>query len=329
MSIFGSVLKRGGTRWSKPRLLSQDAHSSEQNPLLFVSDDGFLHLVHTAQSVRPAEDDSWQSSGQAFSMQWTARLRHQTTQSWRHKWSPAKELLNESAFCRHPPVRAPDGSRLLPIYFSTEEGGGFGHDHSAVLRLDHAGTPVAPPITVGGSKGRVHGCLVPSIDGERWLQFFRSRLADCIYRSVGSLDGTQWTEPEPIALPNNNSSMQAIRMRSGLLIMAFNRFGVAMAKEGAWGDAIWPRTRWPLSLAASDDDGATWPWIRDIDAGLGYCGHANWHWNGQLAYPSIVEGEEGEIHLAYSWGNRAAIRHVSLHVNDLVGNSQAHRHDQP
>ena len=319
MSVYGCVLRRDKKSWTKPRLLSQDAGRSEQNPLLFRSNDGRVHLIHTAQVTRNAQDASWQANGGAFSMQWTARLRHQSTASWGRPWTNAQDLIDEPAFCRHPPVAHPQGGWILPVYRSLEEGGAFGRDHSGVLPLDERGRVQGDLIEVPESVGRVHGSIVRSANGSRLLQFFRSRLADCIYRSVGSLDGMQWSSPEPTVLPNNNSSLMAIRLTSGLLALVFNRFGTGYQDQPQWGQALWPRTRWPLSIAFSEDDGATWPWVRDLDHGLGFCGDANWHLNGQLAYPSIVEGAPGEIHLAYSWANRAAIRYVCLKAFELMG----------
>jgi len=321
MSIYQSELRRGRARWSKPRLISQDPDRSEQNPLLFVTADGRVQLIHTAQRARDPADHSWQNEGTTFSMQWTAALRCQSRPSTSGRWSRAIDLLKEPAFCRHPPYRRDDGYWLLPIYRSLESGGAFGHDHSEVLVLDPDGSPTGEIFPVPESTGRVHGSIVLSRDGDRLLQFFRSRLADRIYRSYGSLDGTDWTAPEPIALPNNNSSIQACRLASGRLAMIYNRFCFEpdSLKPQVWGDANWPRTRWPLSIAISDDDGETWPWARDIDPGLGFCGTANWHLNGQLAYPSLIEGSSGELHLAYSWGGRAAIRYVCLDEAAITG----------
>jgi predicted neuraminidase len=321
MSIYLSELRRGRARWSKPRLISQDPDRSEQNPLLFVTADGRVQLIHTAQRARDPGDHSWQSEGTTFSMQWTAALRRQSRPCIGGRWSRATDLLKEPAFCRHPPYRREDGHWLLPIYRSLESGGAFGHDHSEVLLLKPDGSPVGEIFPVPESTGRVHGSIVLSRDGDRLLQFFRSRLADRIYRSYGSLDGTNWTAPEPIALPNNNSSIQACRLVSGRLAMIYNRFCFEpdLIKPQAWGEANWPRTRWPLSIAISDDDGETWPWARDIDSGLGFCGTANWHLNGQLAYPSLIEGRPGELHLAYSWGGRAAIRYVCLEEATITG----------
>jgi predicted neuraminidase len=336
MGIHLSLLAAGSSSWSAPQLISQDPERSEQNPLLYVAGDR-LHLVHTAQRSRSLADPHLES-GSSFSMQWTAQLRRQSLvlagvdaadpASWGpDAWSPAVTLLEEPAFCRHPPLQRSDGRWLLPIYRSLEAGGAFGHDHSQVLLLDADGESPAGAgslFVVPQSTGRVHGSIVASADGKGLLQFFRSRLADRIYRSRSGPPGDQWSEPESIQLPNNNSSVQAVRLASGRLAMVYNRFCFEPdpAAPQAWGEANWPRTRWPLSLALSADDGDSWPWIRDLDTGFGFCGTANWSRNGQLAYPALLEGRPGELHIAYSWGGRAAIRYLCLQEEEILGSTQ-------
>lgn len=320
MSVYLSLLQQDSATWTEPQLISQDPSRSEQNPLLFSTADGTLHLIHTAQNVRRPGDPP-PEPGSTFSMQWTARLRHQILLQGQQQWSDASDLLPDPSFCRNPPLACPDGTWLLPIYRSLEAGGVFGHDHSLMLRLDPQGQPLAEPVAVPDSTGRVHGSLVQGSSSGVLLQFFRSRLADRVYRSVSTDHGHSWAPPHPVPLPNNNSSIQAVRLSSGRLALIFNRFGLdteqAPARE--WGEANWPRTRWPLSIALSEDDGLSWPWIRDIDHGEGFCGTANWFANGQLAYPSLLEGQPGDLHIAYSWGGRAAIRYRLLHEQDILG----------
>ena len=334
MSVFLSLLSAETGRWLEPQRISRDSERSEQNPLLFVSD-GCLHLIHSAQLVRdPADRDALEGSSN-FSMQWTAVLRHQRLvlerldladpETWSAEaWSTPVDLLNDPAFCRNPPHPLESGDWLLPIYRSLEEGGAFGHDHSEMLRLDSSGHCLDQRVGIPDSTGRVHGSIVASRDGSQLLQFFRSRLADQIYRSVSSDDGCTWSAPEPTLLPNNNSSIQACRLASGRLAMIFNRFGFAPEPTSSeesldWGEARWPRTRWPLSIAISDDDGLHWPWIRDIDVGFGFCGPMNWDLNGQLAYPTLIEGLPGELHVAYSWAGRQTIRYVALRELEVIG----------
>lgn len=334
MSVFLSLLSAESDQWSAPQCISQDPERSEQNPLLFVSG-GALHLIHSAQRVRDPEDTSWLDQDSSFSMQWTALVCHQRLElaglspedpaTWRTEaWSEVEHLLDSAAFCRHPPYRAEDGTWLLPIYRSLEQGGAFGHDHTEVLPLTDQGQASGPPVPVPDSVGRVHGSIVPSSDGHTLLQFFRSRLADHVYRSASSDGGQSWSVPVATMLPNNNSSIQACRLCSGRLALIFNRFSLPVDwDEGQaspqWGEARWPRTRWPLSIALSHDDGLSWPWIRDIDTGFGFQGALNWTLNGQLAYPTLVEGRPGELHVAYSWAGRQAIRYVCLHESEILG----------
>lgn len=320
MSVFWSLLDPESCSWSAPELLSQDAERSEQNPLLFVDAEAAVHLVHTAQNVR-APGSPAPEPGSAFSMQWTARLRHQRLPADSTTWTEAVDLLDTPAFCRHPPMPRPDGGWLLPIYRSLEAGGAFGHDHSLMLHLNASAQSTSEPWPVPDSVGRVHGSIVAASQPDTLLQFFRSRLADRVYRSMSVDGGLSWSVPEPTVLPNNNSSIQALRLASGRLALIFNRFALDLehAPHSTWGEANWPRTRWPLSVAISEDDGQTWPWIRDIDCGEGFCGSANWSRNGQLAYPSILEGLPGDLHIAYSWKNRAAIRYQLMREADILG----------
>jgi len=318
MGIYLSALRPRASCWSRPRLISQDPSRSEQNPMLFLTDDRLV-LIHTAQHCRQPADRL--DPGRPVSMQWTAHLRLQSRAIDGSRWCRARDLIDEPAFCRHPPHPRADGRWLMPIYRCPENSQAFGSDYSQVLLLEPDGGFSGTLATVPDSTGRVHGSIVTSADGGSLLQFFRSRLADRIYCSRGTTDGLHWSSPEPTGLPNNNSSIQALRLRSGRLAMIFNRCSLEQepAAPARWGDAQWPPTRWPLSLALSEDDGRTWPWIRDIDPGEGFCGAANEMCNGQLAYPTIVEGEPGELHIAYSWADRVAIRYLCLSEQAILG----------
>lgn len=323
MNIVLSSLSGPNGIWSAPVRISEDDSRSEQNPLLWREPGGRLHLLHTAQSVR--EPGSSRTNDEAFSMQWTARLRIRSSDDDGATWNSSRDLIDTTAFCRHSPLLLGDGSWLLPIYRSTEEGGQFGHDYSEVLHLDQR-LQVLKSFSVPRSTGRVHGSLVPSTDSDGFLLFLRSRLADRVYRSTAKLNyggngdlDLHFSEPIATSLPNNNSSIQAKRLASGRLVIVFNRFSIQADQPQHWGDAVWPRTRWPLSMAISEDDGLTWPWIRDLDGGQGFCGSENWFLNGRLGYPAIEEGPEGNLHITYSWMNQTAIRYLNLEENDILG----------
>jgi predicted neuraminidase len=68
----------------------------------------------------------------------------------------------------------------------------------------------------------------------------------------------------------------------------------------------------PLTLALSDDGGRTWPDMRHVDPGDGFFGEANEPRNRVCAYPSVVAGQDGAIHVAYSYRGRQCIKYVRV-----------------
>lgn len=63
----------------------------------------------------------------------------------------------------------------------------------------------------------------------------------------------------------------------------------------------------PMTIALSQDDGHTWPYVRDLQA--------NFDGTLDYTYPSIVQTPDGAIHITYTWSSkriRAAIRYVRI-----------------
>ena len=85
-------------------------------------------------------------------------------------------------------------------------------------------------IAVPGSLGCVHMSIVPAANGQSLLAFFRSRWADHIYRTQSDDGGLTWQTPLPTVLPNNNSSVQAIRLRDGRIAIVYNHSNASMSR---------------------------------------------------------------------------------------------------
>jgi predicted neuraminidase len=183
--------------------------------------------------------------------------------------------------------------------------------------------------------------VVPAVNGHGLLAFFRSRWADRVHASRSDDGGRNWAAPWPTVLPNNNSSIQAIRLADGRLAMIFNassaadaaerreslydELGDELAASASSGDAraesqatavrraFWGAPRAPLTLALSADDGATWPWQRHLETGDGYClsNNSAERRNREVSYPSIHQTPDGALHLAYTVF-RQHIRHVRV-----------------
>lgn len=313
-------------QWSMPVKLSDDPERSEQNPLLFSAPDGQLWLLHTAQ--RSGHQD-------------TAIVRVRRSSDGGHSWSAPEQLFPDAGLFVRQPVVIHEGRWLIPIWHCRTtpcvRWSGDNDDSAVMVSSDQGRTWTEHPVP--GSNGCVHMNIVPARDGKALLAFYRSRWADNVYRSV-SLDGGQtWSEPLPTELPNNNSSIQVVRLShgryKGWLAMVFNNISAAQATErrlslydeieGEEQDAsyastpsgtrtaFWGTPRSPMTLALSDDDGLTWPIRRDLETGDGYCmtNDSASRRNRELSYPSIVQTPDGVLHVAYTH-YRQRIRHLAI-----------------
>jgi len=312
VNIAMSRLPAHEARWAHPVLVSDDFTRSEQNPLLFSAPDGKLWLFYTAQETRGCSPEEWRrrvAAGEAsggYNMQWTAMIRCRVSEDDGHTWGPVEAFSeNPGSFCRQPMVAMSNGDWLFPMYYSLKAAG-HGDDHT-VMRISEDQGKTWQEYPVPESRGRVHASVVELSDG--WLvAFFRSRAADRIYVSRSADYGRTWTVPERTVLPNNNASIQALKLASGNIAIIFNHFSAGDDPD----KTVWPRQRYPVTAAISEDQGETWPYMRHIDTGDDFCGQANAHLNRRCAYPCILQTRDGAIHIGYSYRGRQCIKYVRI-----------------
>ncbi len=329
------------TGWSTPTQLSNDATRSEQNPILFSAPDGVLWLLHTAQL-----------SGH----QDTAIVRARQSKDGGQTWGEPQTLFNQTGLFVRQPVVATATHWLVPAFHCRTTPGvrwSGDHDDSTVMASSDQGRTWAEH-PVPQSLGCVHMNIVPGRSASHFVAFYRSRWADHVHRSESHNGGLAWTAPVPTELPNNNSSMQAVRLQSGRLAMVFNDISAAQATERrlslydeieADGEtegnrpaigsakvqarfaapapgartAFWGTPRAPMTLALSNDDGLTWPHRLALETGDGYCmtNNSAQQRNRELSYPSIVQTADGALHVAYTH-HRQRIRHLTLREELLL-----------
>jgi len=324
VSIALSRLPSGASRWSAPIKVSDDATRSEQNPVLFDAGDGGIWLLYTAQETRGCTRDEWNQRVQAgqvqgsYHMQWTAIVRRRISHDLGRTWGPIETFSSKpSSFIRQPLVVLQSGRWILPMYYSVRDPNGVhGRDHTVMWLSDDRGASWRE-VPVPNSARRVQACVVEFDDGHL-AAFFRSRSADRIYVSRSTNAGESWTTPERTPLPNNNSSIQALRLHSGALALVFN---ASRFSEDA-SSTLWPGGRYPLTIALSEDEGLTWPIQRHIDTGDGFAGDGNRDLNRSLAYPSIVQSDDRLLHVAYSYAGRQCIKYARF-AEDWVRSQRA------
>ncbi len=316
ISVWMSTL--GATGWSAARRLSDDAARSEQNPVLFNAPDGAVWLFHTSQP-----------GGRQDECQIIARVSHDGGETF----SAARRIGDFcGVFVRQPVQIGPSGQWLLPAFrcVTPAEGRWTGDiDTAAMLVSDDQGSTWSA-IEVPGSLGAVHMNPVAAQAGVM-PAFYRDRYAQWVKRSLSTDGGLTWTAPEKTDLPNNNSSVQAIRLTDGRIAMVLNPISAAQsdARRASLYDeiegeaevlavtsgpkAIWGVPRAPMVLALSSDNGATFPHRVPIDDGSGHAltNNSAAGANRELSYPSILQDGSGALHIAYTY-HRRAIRYVRI-----------------
>ena len=312
INIAMSRLVAGEARWTAPVWVADDPSRSQQNPLLFVAPGDELWLLYTAQETRGVTREEWTrriATGKAeggYGMQWTAEIRGRLSRDDGCTWGPIFTFSSEpGSFCRNRMVVMENGDWIFPMYYSLP-GDGHGDDHT-LMRISEDQGQTWSEHPVPQSRGRVHASVVEFGRG-RLVAFFRSRAADRIYISRSSDYGRTWTAPVRTVLPNNNASIQATGLTSGHIAIVFDNVSVNEDPT----KTIWPPERYPLTVAISEDEGETWPYMRHVDTSDDFCGDKNRHLNRKVAYPCILQTRDGLIHIAYSYRNRQCIKYVRI-----------------
>ena len=320
ISIYASTLAPGARKWSAPLQLSDDPDRSEQNPVLARNAAGQWLLVHTAQP-----------SGNQDECLLRAR-EISVTDGMLSGGVPRLLDLPLGTFVRGRFVRRPDGVWMMPVFRCISRPGqrwNGSHDTAGVaVSLDDGMTWTLSEVP--GSIGSVHMTIV-LLEGNHFAAFYRRRQSDFVHRSESLDGGVTWSAPEATDVPNNNSSINVVRLADGRLAMVCNPASAATSSDrraslydeieegddrpdASGGCApIWGVPRAPLTLCISTDGGRTFPLRRVIDDSPGTCLSNNSvdGRNKELSYPYLLQGPEGDIHVAYTYFRRA-IKYVRL-----------------
>ncbi|KAK3237625.1 hypothetical protein CYMTET_52313 [Cymbomonas tetramitiformis] len=294
-----SRLPRGARQWSAAVIIAEESASSCQNPVLFYDPaTELLTLLHTAQQAGKGQGTS---SVRMLTAAYGPELH----------WSrPLPLAFGPGAFIRNHLLRGETERWLLPMYYTPNGTRDKAEQYASVARtndgsqwsevqLSKPGSGLVQPSIVRISSGPAGGTGAGKTP---LVAFFRDRDRRAVSRAFSYDDGRSWTEPEATQLPNNNKAIQAHFSNStGSLLIVFN-------------NAKGPKIRgedlknWPISIAISKDAGVTWPYVRDLepdfDPMLEY------------SYPSIQQGENGELHISYTWSSkdkrRVCIRYIRI-----------------
>ncbi len=301
ISIVLSRLNKGESEWTQPVMVSDDPTRSEQNPSLFLTPEGEIWLMYTAQVSRSPEMPS------NFNLQYTAEIRCKKSKDNGYTWGATETMFQrEGSFCRQKIQVLSSGRWIFGnwICFSDETRNG---SDITVMQISDDKGKTWREVTVPDSEGRVHANII-EVEAGKLIALFRSRYADNIYISSSEDDGENWTAPVRTELPNNNSSISAIKLKSGAIGLIYN----PTRYNDSLGETVWPFQRSLVEFALSEDGGVTWPYKRVIEPGEGFSGIWNDINNRRYEYPVMIQGSDGVIHAAYSWGTRHCVKYAAV-----------------
>ena len=304
--IVCSRLEKDSGSWTEPVDVSNDPLRSEQNPSLFYGPDGAAWCMYTAQLDRQAGKDN---------MQFTAVVRCQKSTDGGRTWGPYETVFpEEGTFCRQPIQVLSNGRWIFSNWLCTDSAEGLSGDPTAFRISDDQGKTWRM-VMMPKSNGHVHANVV-ELEPGHLVAFMRNREAYRIHRCESFDYGETWSEPKPTPLPNNNSSISAIKLQSGRVAIAYNP---TCTPDPQPGKAAWPGLRCPVAVALSEDGGLTFPIIRWMERGEGYIGDENKTNNKQYEYPYLMQSRDGMLHLAYAAWTRDAMKYVRFREEDVLG----------
>ena len=309
--IHSSILDEKSGLWQSAQALTDDPLRSEQNPVLFSPDEQRTLLFHTAQ---PGGNQD----------QCIVRMREVGK-------SPRNTDLPTGSFVRARPILRSDGAWLLPLHHCTHVPGSRWtgrHDYASVAITTDEGHSWRC-VNVPNSTGCVHMTLVP-LDGDKIIALFRRRQADFVYKTLSEDGGESWQEPTATNIPNNNSSIAAMRMKDGRIALVCNpvnaqmdssrrdslydELGIDERPEAAGGcQPIWGVARAPLSLFFSAGDGEHFGNEIILWNSTGNCltNNSEDGLNQELSYPTILQSDTGDLDIAFTL-HRRAIAHICI-----------------
>ncbi|HYP05835.1 MAG TPA: sialidase family protein [Bryobacteraceae bacterium] len=269
VAIWGARLENG--RWSAPFELVREPKIATYNPVLFYSKDGTLWLYYKF-GPHPTRWSAGRISSRDHGQTWT---------------SPEHLPAGIYGPIKNKPHLLRDGTVVSGTSVESHNAWTSWVERST----DNAKTwtkhgPVEYPGDVYAS---IQPAIVPLANGR--LRMF-VRTTDHIGRiaKADSKDGGRtWTPLTLTDLPNPNSGIDAVALRDGRIVMAYNH-----TKSG----------RSPLNLAVSAD-GDRWQMFLALETEPG-----------EFSYPSLIQSRDGSVDVVYTW-NRKRIKHVRVPLADI------------
>ena len=153
----------------------------------------------------------------------------------------------------------------------------------------------------GDHGGGIEATIVELTDGRVWMLLRTYR--GCFSESFSNDGGLTWEKSRPSKIAASGSPGKLLRLTSGRIILAWNRFIDPVKRTGR---------REQLSIAFSEDDGKTWS--EPVVVGYDPLKPGNKQSQHRLSYPNLYEHRPGEVWVTTGQGKLR----IKLHESDFV-----------
>ena len=265
-----------GRRWSPPVEVANGAQPDGTrhpcwNPVLFQPAKGPLLLFY---KVGPSPRAWWG----------LVRVSPDGGRTWSAATKLPDGILGP---IRAKPVERPGDGELL-AGSSTEDAGWVAHLErfrtAGGWTLEALASPRSWSRSAALNDPKEFGAIQPTIllhSPARWQLLCRSQQG--VVTEVRTDDGgLTWSRMKATSLPNPSAGIDALRLRDGRFLLAYNPTATGREK---------------LSIAVSAD-GENWPAVVALEDSPG-----------EYSYPALIQTRDGLVHVTYTW-KRQRIKHV-------------------
>ena len=325
VKILGSRLIKGSQEWSAPFDLADTPHLPDCNPVLFLNGEGKLFLVwiavqanrweHSILKFRTSADFlnpgapvwDWQDNillkpDESFAEEVELKFKDlpRLEAGWA-EYAPSYDNLIIAAskdpakrssgwMTRIKPMILDNGKILLPLYSD-------GFNLSLMAMSEDHGRSWLPSLPLVG-RGPIQPALALKKNGDIVALMRDSGDAPTkVQKSISEDGGSSWSAAVKTEIPNT-ASVELLVLQTGHWAFLGND-----VDDG----------RYRMALYISDDEGKNWRWkvyLEDIEKG-----------KGGFSYPSLIQSEDGFVHLTYSYhldGKRKSIKYVCLDPKKII-----------
>ncbi len=254
------------TGWAPPQLIAQDPDVPCWNPVLFTLPSNDILLFYKV-GRHPTS--------------WTGLIKRSSDEG--KSWSSETKLpAGVIGPVKNRPLLLSDGTLLCGSSIESWRCWGCWID----LTSDEGATwTKSSPINL---KNNLFGIIQPALffASDKELRLLaRSYQTGYICTASSYDNGKTWTEALATTIPNPNASVDAIRLKSGEILLVYNHSS---------------HERFPLNVALSQNGGSNWSPLLTLEDKPG-----------EYSYPCVIQTADGQVHITYTF-NRTQIKHVTI-----------------